>query len=127
MAEQPARLQDGGVRWPLDREAPGDGRERADRIRGLQRGRKLAGQVAAHVRETDPQVAQFAERNPQGVAAAPGRNRTPANTVPGASSVGAGPVSGPATNAPLPCSQMRSLQPSGRTRPVRGGPLPGTT
>jgi hypothetical protein len=47
---------------------------------------------------------------------APGRKRIPIALVPGGSTVGAGPVSGPAMNAPRPRSQTRSVHPSGRTR-----------
>jgi len=35
-------------------------------------------------------------------------------TVPGGATARTGPVSGPAMYAPLPCSQMRSLHPSGK-------------
>ena len=43
-------------------------------------------------------------------------------TEPAAITVGTGPVSGPATNAPRPCSQTKSVHPSGSTRPARSAP-----
>jgi len=50
---------------------------------------------------------------------AEGRKRTPRTTVPAAIVVATGPVSGPATKAPRPCSQTRSVHPSGSTSPAR--------
>src|SRR6202012_2327218 len=52
---------------------------------------------------------------------APGRTRALTRTVPAGTGVRTGPVSGPATNAPWPCRQIRSLQPSGRTRTPGSG------
>src|SRR5580658_10512237 len=50
---------------------------------------------------------------------AAGRKRTPMMIVPAGISVGLGPVSGPATYAPRPGSQIRSVHASGSTRPRR--------
>ena len=46
--------------------------------------------------------------------------------MPAAIVVATGPVSGPATNAPRPGSQIRSVHPSGSTSPARAAPSPVT-
>ena len=53
---------------------------------------------------------------PSAAPPAPGRNRAPTSTVPGGRVSDTGPVSGPATNAPAPLCQIRSVHPSGSTR-----------
>jgi hypothetical protein len=64
--------------------------------------------------------------SPSAGPAAPGANRSAAKTVPAGDTDGAGPVSGPATNTPWPCSQMRSTQASGSTAATAVAPGPTT-
>ena len=122
-AEQPGRLEHQPVRRPLghhlggDRRHPAHGLARAAATRAAGPGAARAGQ------RVHPLVEQLAERHAERAPPAPGRNRAPTNTLPGARNPGAGPVSGPATKAPTPLCQTRSVQASGSTG--IGSPPPG--